>query len=74
MLFKRNRFLEGVVFIAWERKKTVDLLGILSCHTQLGYCRINPKHIQDEIEKYLFPSLVDGAIFLLMQNAESQID
>ena len=48
-----------------KEKKTVDLLGILSqSHSTWLLSNTNPKHIQDEIEKkYIFPSLVDGAIY-----------
>ena len=48
-----------------KEKNTVDLLGILSqSHSTWLLSNTNPKHIQDEIEKkYLFPCLVDGAIY-----------
>ena len=43
----------------------MDLLGTLSqSHSTWLLSNTNTKHIQDEIEKkYLFPSLVDGAIY-----------
>ena len=62
---KETDFWKAWSLLLGKEKKTVDLLGVLSqSHSTWLLSNTNPKHIQDEIEKkYLFPSLVDGAIY-----------
>ena len=62
---KETDFWKAWSLLLGKEKKTVDLLSVLSqSHSTWLLSNTNPKHIQDEIEKkYLFPSLVDGAIY-----------
>ncbi len=62
---KETDFWKAWSLLLGKEKKTVDLLGTLSqSHSTWLLSNTNTKHIQDEIEKkYLFPSLVDGAIY-----------
>ena len=62
---KETDFWKAWSLLLGNEKKTVDLLGVLSqSHSTWLLSNTNPKHIQDEIEKkYLFPCLVDGAIY-----------
>ena len=62
---KETDFWKAWSLLLGKEKKTVDFLGILSLsYSTWLLSNTNPKHIQDEIEKkYLFPTLVDGAIY-----------
>ena len=62
---KETDFWKAWSLLLGEEKKTVDLLSVLhQSYSTWLLSNTNTKHIQDEIEKkYLFPSLVDGAIY-----------
>ena len=62
---KEIDFWKGWSLLLGKEKETVKLLSVLSqSYSTWLLSNTNPKHIQDEIEKkYLFPSLVDGAIY-----------
>jgi len=62
---KEIDFWKGWSMLLGEEKETVKLLNHLSkSYSTWLLSNTNPKHIQDEIEKkYLFPSLVSGAIY-----------
>ena len=62
---KESDFWKAWSLLLGDEKETVKLFTDLSKKYSLWLLsNTNPKHIQDEIEKkYLFPSLVDGAIY-----------
>ena len=62
---KEIDFWKGWSLLLGKEKETVKLLSALSqSYSTWLLSNTNPKHIQDEIEKkYLFPNLVDGAIY-----------
>ena len=62
---KESDFWKAWSLLLGEEKKTVKLFTDLSKNYSLWLLsNTNPKHIQHEIEKkYLFPSLVNGAIY-----------
>ena len=62
---KETDFWKAWSLLLGKEKKTVDLLGTLSqSHSTWLLSNTNTKHIQDEIDKkYLYQSLVDGAIY-----------
>ena len=62
---KRSDFWNAWKLLLGEEKNTVNILEALNKQYSIWLLsNTNPKHIQDEIEKrYLFPSLVDGAVY-----------
>jgi len=62
---KESDFWRGWSLLLGKEKETLNILKYLRSEYDIWLLsNTNPKHIQDEIEnKYLFPELVDGAIY-----------